>query len=80
MSEGLVARLDRERNEARELAQGLKRERDELRTLARELRDAVQLGIQSQNEGDIWSVNPSKFAKFKEFAKSLLPKVQEVLP
>lgn len=62
------------------VAERLERQRDEARELARELRDAIQLGIQSQKEGDIWSVNPSKFAEFKESAESALAKAKEALP
>lgn len=51
-----------------------------LRQMVRELRDAVTIGIKSQNKGDIWSVQPSKFAKFKEDAVAALTKANQLLP
>lgn len=55
-------------------------ERNEARELVRELRDVMRLGIQAQKENDIWSINPSKFANFKELAELALTKAKEVLP
>lgn len=66
-------KLERQRNKAID-------ECIALRQMVRELRDAVTIGIKSQNKGDIWSVQPSKFAKFKEDAVAALTKANQLLP